>query len=467
MPSDRTIALNDKPVRSGAYVLYWMQQAQRVRCNHALAFAVERADELRLPLLVCFVLTAHYPDANSRHYRFMLEGLQGVRVALMQRRMPMVIRMGEPPDVVASLAGEAAMVITDAGYLRVQRQWRRRLANAVQCRLVQVESDVVVPVAVAYSKEAYTAGVLRPHVTKAMDAFLVEAPDRAPRRMGRGLDVESLDIGDIPSVLKKLGVADDISPVTWLRAGEGEADTRLALFVEKKLDRFGDLRNDPSQDYLSNLSPYLHFGQLSPVVAARAARAARSAGTEAFLEELVVRRELAMNFTYYNPYYDSFACLPGWAADTLRKHARNKRPHRYTLEQLDRAETHDEYWNAAQREYLYRGKMHGYMRMYWGKKVLEWSPSPEEAFRRVLYLNNRYSLDGRDPNSYAGVAWCFGKHDRAWKERAVFGKVRYMSEEGLQRKYDMDGYVRRVAKDIEQALPGPRSSRTRARRSRR
>ncbi|MBD3242524.1 MAG: deoxyribodipyrimidine photolyase [Chitinivibrionales bacterium] len=444
MPPDRATPLNDRPLARGAYVLYWMQHAQRVRCNHALTYAIDHADDLRLPVVVCFGLTAHFPDANSRHYRFMLEGLRSVRERLAQRGMPLVVRMDEPPAVVESLAAKAAMVVTDVGYLRVERDWRRRVARAVDCRVVEVETDVVVPVAVAYPKEAYTAGVLRPHITKVMNRWLVEAPDRRPKRKGRGLELESLDISDTTPVLKRLGVDDSISAVIWLRAGEEQAEQHLRQFVETRLDRFGDLRNDPSQDYLSNLSPYLHFGQLSPIVAALAARAARSPGTAPFLEELIVRRELAMNFAYYNPHYDSFAGLPDWARHTLQAHARDKRSHRYSLRELDQAHTHDKYWNAAQREYLVRGKMHGYMRMYWGKKVLEWSPGPEEAFKRLLYMNNRYSLDGRDPNSYAGVAWCFGKHDRAWKERGVFGKVRYMSEEGLRRKYDMDGYVRRV-----------------------
>jgi len=199
---------------------------------------------------------------------------------------------------------------------------------------------------------------------------------------------------------------------------------------------------------VSHMSPYLHFGQISPLYIALQARRAREApveAREAFLEELIVRRELSMNFVYRNPKYDRYAALPAWARRSLARHARDARPYRYGPKRLENARTHDPFWNAAQREMTITGKMHNTMRMYWGKKIIEWSASPEEAFRRALYLNNKYELDGRDPNSFAGVAWCFGKHDRPWTERPVFGYVRYMNDRGLRRKYDMDAYLRKIA----------------------
>jgi deoxyribodipyrimidine photo-lyase len=197
-------------------------------------------------------------------------------------------------------------------------------------------------------------------------------------------------------------------------------------------------------EFTSGLSPYLHFGQISPLFVALEVKKSGKKGKEDFLEELIVRRELAVNFVHYNSAYDSFNCLPQWAKATLHAHLEDKREYAYSLKDLENAKTHDPYWNAAQEEMRISGKMHGYMRMYWGKKILEWTRSPEEAFRRALYLNNKYNIDGRDPNGFAGVAWCFGKHDRPWKERQIFGKVRYMSSHGLERKFEIEKYVRKI-----------------------
>jgi deoxyribodipyrimidine photo-lyase len=193
------------------------------------------------------------------------------------------------------------------------------------------------------------------------------------------------------------------------------------------------------------MSPYLHFGQISPLFIALKVKETRSPGVEAFLEELIVRRELSMNFVFYNEKYDSFEGLPEWAKKALKTHQRDKRQYLYSLEEFENAKTHDPYWNAAQREMVVKGKMHGYMRMYWGKKILEWAKTPEEAFRTALYLNNKYELDGRDPNGFTGVAWCFGKHDRPWGERPIFGNVRYMNDKGLKRKFDADEYVKMIS----------------------
>ncbi|MFP4180413.1 MAG: hypothetical protein ACLFSA_10205, partial [Spirochaetaceae bacterium] len=225
---------------------------------------------------------------------------------------------------------------------------------------------------------------------------------------------------------------------------EDAAEELLEEFIAEKLEGFDTFRNDPTKDCASGLSPYLHFGQISPLTIALAVMEHKELPSEGFLEELVVRRELSFNFTWYNPRYDSPASLPRWAQETLKAHEQDMREPSYSMGELESGLTEDPYWNAAQMEMLVTGKMHGYMRMYWGKKILEWTPSLEEAFRRALYLNNRYALDGRDPNSFAGVAWCFGKHDRPWKERRIFGKVRYMNDRGLERKFKIGKYVERI-----------------------
>ncbi|MDH7499231.1 MAG: deoxyribodipyrimidine photolyase, partial [candidate division NC10 bacterium] len=229
-----------------------------------------------------------------------------------------------------------------------------------------------------------------------------------------------------------------------LQGGTSQARRHLRAFLQKRIDDYPEARNDPTRDSLSQMSPYLHFGQISPLWIALQVLRTGSPGREAFLEELIVRRELSMNFVFYNGHYDSYEGIPEWARRTLKDHEKETRPYLYDLQTLARARTHDPYWNAAQKEMVLTGKMHGYMRMYWGKKIIEWSRTPEEAFRAALHLNNQYEIDGRDPNGFAGVAWCFGKHDRPWGERSLFGMIRYMNDRGLRRKFDAEEYVKKI-----------------------
>jgi len=309
-----------------------------------------------------------------------------------------------------------------------------------------VESDVIVPVEETSPKEEYAAATIRSKIHRKLNYFLVPLKQQDPAVESLSLDFDSFDIDDVGKVISKLRIDKTVKKVSSYQGGTKEARNHLEIFLEEKLDQFPALRNDPTVDYLSRMSPYLHFGQISPLYIALEASKTKSPGTEAFLEELIVRRELSMNFVFYNEKYDSFEAVPEWAKKTLKGHKKDKRQHTYTLEELESAKTHDPYWNAAQREMMIRGKMHGYMRMYWGKKIIEWSKTPEEAFRIMLYLNNKYELDGRDPNGFTGVAWCFGKHDRPWGERPIFGNVRYMNDKGLKRKFDADGYVKMMDK---------------------
>ncbi|MCF7949209.1 MAG: deoxyribodipyrimidine photo-lyase [Spirochaetia bacterium] len=477
--AERIQTLNNAPLNSGSYVLYWMQQSARSHYNHALELAVEKANSLKLPLLVLFVLTDNYPEANLRHYRFLLEGLENTRRRLAERGIRLLLLQGEPLACVPEVARQAALLVCDRGYLRHQRQWRAEIARRAACLCLQVESDVVVPVEAAYPKQAYTAGILRPKLHARLEGFLIELAETPLDRpsLGIELDVSTFKCKfvsqdrDLRSLEGDLKVDQTVGPVEWIEGGTTAALQRLEEFLAGKIDRFHQLRNDPSRNYLSHLSPYLHFGQISPLYIALQVRAAAGGtggstdnrkgseagggtadetpalgeGSAAFLEELIVRRELAMNFAYYNPNYDNYDCLPNWAQTTLAAHEVDRRDYLYSLPQLEAAETHDPYWNAAQKEMGVYGKMHGYMRMYWGKKILEWSPTPRKAFERALYLNNKYSLDGRDANGYAGVGWCFGLHDRAWPERPVFGKTRYMNANGLKRKFNMEGYVQKLS----------------------
>jgi len=446
---ERVRKLNDQPLQKGRFVLYWMQASQRAEVNHALEYAIRAANEQNLPLVTLFVLTDEFPEANLRHYTFLLQGLKEVKTRMEERGISFVVLRGPMGREVVKASRQASMVVTDCGYLRVQREWRKEAAEKASCPVVQVETDVVVPVEEAYPREAYSAAVLRPKIQGQLDKYRMPLSATPVKRTLRSPDFAGLDLQkSIPAILSPLSVDRTVPPVPHFHGGTAEAKKRLADFIAHKLMDYGELRNDPSLDCVSHMSPYLHFGQISPLYIAQEAQDAGRVPLkprESFLEELIVRRELSMNFAYYHPGYDTFQGVPEWARRTLKTHQKDKREYLYSREELEGARTHDSYWNAAQREMVITGKMHNYMRMYWGKKILEWSPTPEEAFRTALYLNNKYELDGRDPNSFAGVAWCFGKHDRPWGERRIFGQVRYMNDAGLRRKFKIDDYVKKIA----------------------
>jgi deoxyribodipyrimidine photo-lyase len=444
----RIQALNDREVAAGDYVLYWMQQSQRAEHNPALDLAVREANRRKLPLVVGFGLMDDYPEANRRHFRFMLEGLQEVAADLQRKGIRLVVRLGQPSAVALALGQRAALIVCDVGYTRHQREWRRELAAEADCRVLAVEGDVVVPVAVVSTKAEYAARTIRPRIQKHLDDYLRLPRAAAPRQSSLDLNLDGIGLDDIDAVIAELKIDRCVSPVTaFFKGGTAEARKRLRRFIRHRLAGYDKNSNQPQTDDVSMMSPYLHFGQISPVYLAlqvRDAQEGQGIDRAAYLEELIVRRELAINFVHYTPDYDRYSCLPDWAHKTLATHAGDRRAHVYSREELEAAETHDLYWNAAMREMKFTGFMHNYMRMYWGKKILEWTPDPEEAFDTTLAINNKYFLDGRDPNSFAGVAWVYGKHDRAWAERAVFGKVRYMAASGLERKCDIEAYVHKV-----------------------
>jgi deoxyribodipyrimidine photo-lyase len=432
-----------------------MQQSQRAEDNPALSLAIGEADRRRLPLAVVFGLTDAYPEANLRHYAFLVEGLRETRARLADRGVRAAVRRGNPPDVARAAAADAALLVCDAGYLAHQRAWRRKVAETFEGPVIEVESDVVVPSRLASNKAEYAARTFRPRVGRHVERFLALPETPAPRADGRDLDLPGGPDADLDAILDALDVDRTIEPVSaFFQGGTGEAKRRFREFLEHRFPRYVEHRNQPQTDDVSRMSPYLHFGQVSPVWLALRARALRDDLPEAvdsYLEELIVRRELSANYVLQTPDYDRFTALPHWARKTLQEHRDDPREHHYTVAELAAAETHDPYWNAAMREMRVTGFMHNYMRMYWGKKILEWRNTPDHAFHAALELNNRYFLDGRDPASFANVAWIFGLHDRAWKERPIFGKVRYMAATGLERKCDIQGYVDKVAALVQRA----------------
>jgi len=440
--------LNDADTANGQYVLYWMQQSQRADYNHALEYAIQQANRLGQGVLVAFGLMDDYSEANLRHYAFMLEGLQETQSTLARRGIKKIIQKGAPPEVALRLGRNASVIVCDCGYLRHQKSWRDQVAQQAACRVVQVESDVIVPLRVVSDKAEYAARTIRPKIHNHLTDYLIDFKPTSVKKSSLNLDTKGIDIANINAVLRKLKLDSSVPPVTsFFKGGSSRARQMFRSFLHRRLPNYVDNRNQPQTDDISHMSPYLHFGQISPLYLALQIDGVGGhlqSAKDSFLEELIVRRELAMNFANYAPNYDSYKCLPNWARITLAEHQKDPREHVYTRRQLENAQTHDEYWNAAMREMRYTGFMHNYMRMYWGKKILEWSRTPEHAFRTTLVINNKYFLDGRDPNSYTGVAWVYGVHDRAWFERPIFGKIRYMAASGLERKCDIKGYVKKV-----------------------
>ncbi len=449
----RVRALNRRPERRGGrYVLYWMQASQRMRDNHALLLAASRADAAGVPLLVVFCLMP-YAGAAMRHYRFMIDGLRETARDLEGMGAKFVVRRGAPAGALAPLLGGASLLVADAGYLRAQREWRSGVARACPCACLEVETDVVVPARAASDHPEYSAATLRRKLLPLLPGFLKPVPRPfALKRDARGLDVEGLDPGGLEQACRFAPPFP--GPVAGVTGGPGAARKRMAAFLASGLDAYAAGRMDPSLDAGSHLSAYLHFGHLSALALALRVREAGGPGANAFLEQLIVRRELAVNFALYSPACGRYEGLPEWARDTLLGRARDPRAYRYAPGRLERADTHDPYWNAAQTQLAATGRMHGVMRMYWGKKLLEWSRTPRQGFALAMRLNDRYALDGRDPNGCCGVAWCWGLHDRPHPARPVYGLVRSMTAAGLERKYDMKAYLERVRRQAARAAGG-------------
>ncbi|HEX5283736.1 MAG TPA: deoxyribodipyrimidine photo-lyase [Bryocella sp.] len=432
----------------GRCVVYWMQRAQRGRDNHALDVAVHVANALGLPCVAYFAVVKNFPHANLRHYRFMNEGLPDVEEDCEERGVGFVMRRAPDESHERFFADVgAAMVVGDENPMRVPEDWRVRLAAQISVPFWTVDSDVVVP-SKLLEKAQFSAGVIRPRLMRRLPEFL--EPSENPRAQVRWNPPRGLECEDVRADITRGWSEFDrsVTPVAEWRGGRKASTKRLEQFVAAMLAGYDRERNRPETDGTSKLSPYLHFGHIGPVtIALKVKEAAKKhpevkSAADAFLDQLIVWRELSVNFVRYQPQYDSAACADHWAAMTIAEHDRDEREVLYTLKQMEEARTHDELWNAAQMQMVHYGWMHNYMRMYWAKKILEWTRNAETAMKRAIYLNDRYFLDGRDPNGYAGVAWAIlGKFDRAWGERPVFGKRRYMSAASTGQKFDAKSYI--------------------------
>jgi deoxyribodipyrimidine photo-lyase len=374
----------------------------------------------------------------------MLEGLKGVEKDLGGLDIAFYLRSGYPEKEIPEFCHRhrTGVLITDFDPLRLKRKWKKAVSERVNIPVYEVDAHNIIPCWVASDKQEFGAYTIRPKIRRLLPTFLEDFPT---------VEKHAVPWEDRPNVTDWKGAEDAlavdraVAAVQWLDPGVGAADDSLRCFIEDRLDVYRRDRNDPNKVGQSNLSPYLHFGRLSAQRVALEVLKTAVAGDsrDAFLDELIVRRELSDNFCFYNPRYDSFDGFPEWAKKTLTEHRKDKRSYIYPRDVLENAETHDDLWNAAQIEMVKKGKMHVYMRMYWAKKLLEWTKSPEDAMETAIYLNDRYELDGRDPNGYAGIAWSIGGvHDRAWGERNVFGKIRYMSYNGLKSKFNTNAYIK-------------------------
>jgi len=423
---------------------------KRTSHNHALTFAIRKANELKLPLVVYEGLKYYYPWASDRIHTFILEGVEEKRREFEQLGIRYIFYLqkdaSSPKQTIARIAEDAACIVTDDYPCFIIPQHNFLMSERCAVPVFAVDSNGVIPMS-KFEKEEYAAYTIRPKIKKFLPTHLKSFVEDRVKKEASDLEVDCPDTivtkDNIGALVSECDIDHSVKPSQYYRGGTTNGRARLKKFVEEILPDYETARNKPDRDGSSRLSSYLHFGFLSPIEVALAVRDANapSAAKEAYLEELIVRRELSFNFTRHNPNYDSLFSLPAWVHKTMREHFNDERQFNYSLEELENSETHDELWNAAQREMVVTGEMHNYVRMLWGKNVIAWSASYEIAFETLVHLNNKYCLDGRDPNSYAGILWCFGKHDRPWMERPVFGTIRYMTSASTGKKFDSKKYI--------------------------
>lgn len=441
-----------KANNNGEYrgVSYWMFRDQRLDDNWALICAQKFALQHKCPLYVTFYLMSHYSVAGLRQYEFMLKGLQQIEKQCQTLGIQFHLELGYAKDMIVEYCEQydIDLVIADFCPLRDPLSWVEEAGRKLRKKnipLYQVDAHNIIPVWVTSNKLEFAARTIRPKVHKHMKEFLTEIPAVECHPYPPKVKEEPTDWDKAWAHLR---IDETVLPVEWAKPGTLAAYRMLYEFITQRLKHYADDRNDPVKHGLSCLSPYYHFGQLSVQRAILSITDKTIAGKsnksiEAYVEEAVVRRELSDNFCFYQPNYDNYDGAPDWAKRTIEKHRKDKREHIYSREELQFAKTHDKLWNACQIQMLTEGKMHGYMRMYWAKKILEWTPSVEDAIEIAIFLNDKYEIDGRDPNGYVGIMWSMaGVHDRPWIDRAIFGQIRYMAYSGCARKFDVDHYCR-------------------------
>lgn len=441
-------------------IIYWMHRDQRLEDNWAVVYGLELARKYNRSFGIVFSLRSDLikHKGTLRMLDFMCSGLEFVEKKATSLGIATFFLVGNPAKTIPPFLNhqKAAILITDFSPLKTTLRWQRIILNHIQIPFYEVDSHNIIPAWKISNKQEYAAYTFRPKVKRLIHKYLEPLPAITPA------PVPWKDTTSPLNKMKKMITVDTtILPIS-VKPGYKHAVSQLKAFLLHRLDSYAQYRNDPNVNCQSDLSPYLHFGQISShriilqlltyldkqlIFDGVLIKSNYGLGIngDAFLEELVVRKELADNFCLYNHNYNSFSGFPDWAQETLNKHRQDKRDYIYSLEAFENSQTHDQVWNAAQTQLVNQGKMHGYLRMYWCKKILEWSKSPESAHETAIYLNDLYSIDGRDPNGYAGIAWSIGGvHDRGWAERPIFGKIRYMNQAGLKRKFDINRYTHSV-----------------------
>jgi deoxyribodipyrimidine photo-lyase len=406
------------------------------------------ANRANVAVGVVFCLVPEFMGAGIRQYGFMLQGLEENERYLKEKQIPFFLLEGIPDDVLPEFISQRgiSVLVTDFDPLRIKREWKKNVVQKIDIPFIEVDAHNIIPCWHASPKQEFAAYTFRPKVKRMLYDFLEPFSSLKKHPITWQTKIPPTDWD---GARKNLKVDRKVGEIDWIKPGEKAAKRILDHFIKRKLTDYDTGRNDPNRDAQSNFSPYLHFGQIA---AQRITLEIRKAGTQdqnrdAFLEELILRRELADNYCYYNENYDNFIGFPDWAKKSHNEHRKDKREYVYTYDQFEQGRIHDALWNAAQNQMVKTGKMHGYMRMYWAKKILEWTESPEQAQKITILLNDKYELDGRDPNGYTGIAWSIGGvHDRAWFNRPIFGKIRFMSAKGAQSKFDVKAYIKKVEK---------------------
>jgi deoxyribodipyrimidine photo-lyase len=414
-------------------VAYWMSRDQRADNNHTILFAQKLAKKSNGDLHVFFHIVDDFLDAGPAEFRFMINGLVEVEERLNEKNIEFHILHGKHDKTIPDFLKDEkiGVLVYDFDPLKEKRKWRESVEKNTILPIFEVDAHNIVPAWIASDKKEFSAYTFRKKMNRLLPKYLTGFGRLTKMRE------KPKSKNDLDEILEKIISKRDLK----MNPGRKSGLAKSAYFFREKIRNYGD-RNDPNKSAQSGLSPYLHFGQIS---AQHIALEALKKGTisDDFIEELVVRRELADNFCLYEENYDSFEGFHKWAKKTLDEHRKDIREYVYSFREFEKGKTHDDLWNAAQIQMVKTGKMHGYIRMYWAKKILEWTKSPEDAMRIAIRLNNRYELDGRDPNGYAGIAWSIGGiHDRAWAERPIFGKIRYMSFSGCKRKFDVEKYIK-------------------------
>lgn len=448
MLKERIRKLNKFKIDDGA-IVYWMDRERRVSDNWALICAQKMAENLSKELVVIYVLPNEYLNSAHRNHLFMIDALIEIEQKLLSKKIKFKVILGDPESEVLKFINQYKIgsLVTDFSPLKTPRSWREKILKEIKIAFFEVDSRNIIPCWIASNKQEFGAYTIRPKIKNLLDQYLDLFPEINSNKINSDIKLSKNNWNEIKNYV---GGIKNIPLLKNFKGGELAAKKVLNYFFKNKLKNYSEKRNDPTQEQISNLSPYLHFGMISSQRIALEIKNidAPQIDKDDFLEELIIRRELSDNYCFYNKDYDNPNGFPNWAKQTIEIHKNDKREYIYSLEEFESAKTHDPLWNAAQNEMLITGKMHGYMRMYWCKKILEWTKCVAEAQKIAIELNDKYELDGRDSNGYTGIAWSLGGvHDRAWFEREVFGKIRYMNFNGCKRKFDIQKYINKFSSE--------------------